>query len=718
MILSLKHLNKYLPNINLSSKDVERALNELGFEVEEIKPFSNVTGVTFAKVMNVYQNPNSDRLDVVELSTKNGNITIQTNNRILKNNDLVICFPVGATKDGVEFKEVELKGIKSQGMMASWSEIGYQYDLLSEKDQLLVLPNDFASINDDAMELLGINDTIIEISTTANRNDVNSYYFLAKELAAYFETEFKPLFSLTNKKDFDSKFKVDKGIAKELSFLEVHGKSETSLYEKMLLAKHGISSLFDWAVNLTNLTLLEIGSPAHVYNAKTLTKNLKAAMYSGKLELLGKKEVEVKNVLAINDDEKVISLASVMGIESTKTDTTNNEYLFEIGVFDSKLVRHGAKEIKLSSNSSNQGSRFISQEVAKLGMEYIRSKTNSLAISQIIGEISDLNQREIKIDNKKLQTYSGIEDLTVFDKAKKQLESLGFIFKKDTVLVPNYRYDVSYFEDIIEELFRFYSYQKFMPQSINITSLKTQKRDKNKLFWMHQGYSETRTFTLVSKEKNKFNPLEIKEDIDLITFVSKERESVRKSIITSLQEVVEYNQKRKLEQINIFEEGMVSSEEFVYGLASTTKSFKEIKQDIINFLNLELSFKKFDNNELIHPNVSAKILYNGNVIGWIGKIHPKYDETNAYYAEFIVPINHNSAIKFSSIDLDPMKTIDLTFEINNNSSIEEAINKINTIKKPFEIKVVDDYKKEFTHNVTLRITDQESVIEEINKHFN
>ncbi|WP_117275356.1 phenylalanine--tRNA ligase subunit beta [Mycoplasmopsis edwardii] len=717
MILSLKHLNKYLPKIKLEVNELEKALNELGFEVEEIKPFSNVKGVVFAEVLNVFQNPNSDRLDVVELNTKNGQITIQTNNRILQKGNLVICFPVGASKDGVEFKEVELKGYKSQGMLASWSEIGYDYSLLTDKDQLLVLPNDFASINDDAMELLNINDTIIQISTTANRNDANSYYFLARELAAYFKTEFKPLFEKVQKQDFVSRFNSKPNKAKELSFLEVNGKNQTSIYHKTLLAKHGISSLFDWAVNLTNLTLLEIGSPAHVYDASKLSSNLSAELYSGDLTILGNKEVSVKEVLAIKDDKNVVSLASVMGLEATKSTEQTTNYLFEIGIFDSKLIRHGAKEIKLASNSSNQGSRFISQEVAKLGLEYIKAASSNLEVSNIVNEIKVDELKRIKFDENKLKTYSGLNDLSVFDEAIKQLSRLGFVFSKDEVIVPNYRYDVNYFEDIIEEIFRFYSYQKFTPEKINITSLRTQKRSNDKLYWMHNGYNEARTFTLVSKEKNQFNPLMHKESIDLLTFVSKERESVRHSIITSLQEVIEYNQKRKMDTLNIFEEGMISTQEFVYGLASTTKTFNELKQDIINFLNLQLEFVKFNDNPMIHQNVSAKILYQNKQIGWIGKIHPKFDNTNAFYAEFKVPVAINKT-KFKAINPEPLKTIDLTFEIKNDQSIAEAINKIKAIHNPFEIKIIDDYKKETTHNVTLRITDYEVNIEKINKAFN
>ncbi|WP_027121557.1 phenylalanine--tRNA ligase subunit beta [Mycoplasma leonicaptivi] len=720
MILSLKHLNKYLPKIKLDSKEVEIALNELGFEVEQSKPFSDVKGLIFAKVLKVYPNPNSDRLDVVELQTKDGQIIIQTTNRILKENNLIICFAVGSSKDGQIFKEIKLKGLPSQGMMASWSEIGYNWEYLTDKDEILVLPNDFASLEDDPMDLLNVNDTIIEISTTANRNDANSYYYIAKELSAYFKTDFKDGLSEI-KPHFESDFYVDtikSSNVESLSFTQIKGKFSTSIYHKTLLAKHDINSKFDWAVNLTNLALIETGAPAHVYDASKLSKNMSANEIKDKITILGNKEIEVENVLAITSNNKPVSLACVMGLENSKADTDTQDYLFEIGIFNPKSVRYGAKAIKLNSNSSSQGSRIISNEVAELGMKYIRNYAKNCQISQVINPVKNKDKKKIIFDTQKLSKYSGQNNVDIFNTAIKQLESIGFEFKKDCVLVPNYRYDVNLFEDVIEEIFRFYSYSNFKPQKINSTTLKTQRRNINKNVLKYMGYTEVRTYSLVSKDKNKFNPFNFEKEINLMTFVSKERETIRNSIIISLQEIVDYNFKRKINTINIFEHGMINQEKFVYGFASTTKSFNELKQDIINFAKMDLNFVKFDDNEMIHPNESAKIMFNNEMIGWIGKLHPKYDDYNVLYAELELK-DISRSFKYQPVDFSPLKTIDLTFTLKNNEYIGETISKIKAVSNDiFEIKQIDDYKFNDSHNVTIRITAKEDVIELINKKFN
>ncbi|MBN4084367.1 phenylalanine--tRNA ligase subunit beta [Mycoplasma sp. CSL10166] len=754
MLLSLNHINKFLPNKKLTHKEVEIALNNLGIEVEGTKKFSDVEGLLFANVLDVKDNPNSDRLDIVKLETKNGIIQIQTTNRILKSGDFIVCFPVGAKKGDFTFGAKKLKGELSEGMMAAWSEIGYKWDLLAEKDEILVLPKNFATINDDPIKLLGLDDYIIEISLTTNRNDLNSYYFVAKEIAAYYNTEFK--FNLEKiEPTFESNIKVKNTISSELSFSEVKGNKETTLYEKMLLAKHDISSQHNWAVNLTNLTLLNTGATAHVYDKNKVSDQITDEIFTGKIKILGNKEIEIKNVLIIKDDKRPISIASVMGLEDTKSDLNSTEFIFEVGVFPTELVRHGAKEIKLSSNSSSQASRVISSQVANIGMEYIRNYVKDLKISQTINPIKVPSNKKIFLDYSLLKLYGQFDDLDKLKDSIEKLSNLDFKIKnnekeqKIEVIVPNYRYDIELDVDIIEELFRIYSYDNFNPNEyLSKPYHVTQKRNNLKQKVVNQGYTEARTFTLVSEEKSLFNPFQFEKNMSLMTFVSKERQVVRNSIITSLQEVVEYNQKRKISDINIFEKGMINNNRMVLGLATTTKDYLTFKNDLINILNQEVKFtrnfkyqnKNFDLDNIgndinlqINPYASAYIIANNTLIGWIGKLHPKNDNTNAFYAEILLDSfskpsilednklqNISNNFSYKSIDLTPLKTIDITFSIETNMVIENLINEINEItnNEIYSIKKIDEYQKDNNKQITFRISASNRIVEVLNSKYN
>lgn len=123
---------------------------------------------------------------------------------------------------------------------------------------------------------------------------------------------------------------------------------------------------------------------------------------------------------------------------------------------------------------------------------------------------------------------------------------LEFEFENQKIKVPLYRYDVSIFEDIIEELFRFYNYDNFkeIPYIQIPSELKLDNKNfKEKLKAL--GYSEARTFTLVNEKDSKFDPLDLSDAIKLETFVSKEREFVRNSLAISLAEAVNNNKKEK-----------------------------------------------------------------------------------------------------------------------------------------------------------------------------
>lgn len=722
MLISLNKLKELLPEINLDPS-ITKVINNLGFEVESIEKFADIEGLKFGIIQDLYINPNDKRLTVATVKHKDGISTIQTTDTILKVDDLVVFFPVGSRKNDLIFTEKELKGIKSEGMFAALSELNYKHDLIDKNgDHILVLPKNFATLNDDPIKKLGLDDYIIDISTTANRNDANSYFTLANEISAYYDKEFN--FNFIDTKDsFDSKIIVNKNLAHELTFFEVKNTNDiqSDLETRLFLAKHDIDANLGFFVNLTNLTLLFTGATCHVYDRDKIGNNISCDLFTGKTQILGNKDVEVKDVLAIYDENGEISLASVMGLEKTKVTQNSVNLAFEIGVFNPSQVRHSAKEIKMQSNSSNQASRVITPEILVRAVSFLRKNLAQFELSNIINLPLNLTKKEIKMNYEKLALYAGVTVEEVKDKFNNtfsKLSKLGFKFVDDLVIVPNYRYDIEFFEDIIEEIFRFYSYNNFNPIQPNIKPLLTKTRDNLKNLIQSNGYQEVRTFSLISKAKNFINPFNFGSNVSLLTFVSKEREQIRNSISVSLQEVIEYNQKRKIDLLNIFEIGMINDNKFVCGFASTIKTFFELKQDIINIFKLDnVEFIPFKDNEMIHPNVSAKILSNNELIGWIGKIHPKVDNTNAFYAEIMLD-NAAQKIKFTDINYEPLKTIDLTFTLEKYENITNKINEIKNIAKIFDVVQIDEYHKENTKNVTLRIYANEQEIELINNKYN
>ncbi|MGY6172340.1 phenylalanine--tRNA ligase subunit beta [Candidatus Mycoplasma pogonae] len=700
MIFSYKKL-KTLANINVEVNEVVKALNNIGFEVEGYTKFSQVSGIKFGHVQKIYKNPNADRLNVCEIKFADQDRIIQTTATNVKVGDYLVAFVPGAKSGDITFAAKELQGIVSEGMLASLTEMGFFKDSLPEEFVEGIYTFEAVDLNLDPMEYFDLDDYLIDVSVLSNRSDANSYLIMSRELAAYFNTKWNDLefFQGNLKSDFAAANK--EGI---LTLIEATNELKPiSIQEQFLLMKSNIK-LIDPVVDLTNLTLIMTGMPVHAYDKAKLASNLLyAADYSGNFTILGNKTLDLNNALAIVNSKKIpVSLAGVMGGEFTKITETTENVVFELGIFPVKKVRHTVKEIKMESNSSKQSSKQISLGTLLLGHKFLSSYLINFSPAINLPKIEN---KLIDFDLNFVNQIAGSKITTTpqFVKTQKSLEILGFKFLEQQIEVPAYRHDVNSKEDVIEEIFRFYSYANFAPAKPVQNSLE----DIYAYYDFHQaiaamGYQQVWTYSLISTEKNFFNPFDFQKDIVLKTFVSKEREVIRNSFLISLAEVIDYNQKRKIEDISIFDIGMVNEIDRVIALASTTKNFQQMQNDLQALYQNKLQFKR-TNSEFYHNGVSAHIYYNEQLVGWIGKPHPKYNLPEAFYAEIIEPKRHNSTLKFQTYNSEPLKTRDLTVSLQSNQSIAEIIKSIQNKIQPYDIKVVDNFVKENTKNITLRI---------------
>lgn len=137
---------------------------------------------------------------------------------------------------------------------------------------------------------------------------------------------------------------------------------------------------------------------------------------------------------------------------------------------------------------------------------------------------------------------------------------------KNRVIVLIYRSDIQYYEDVIEEYFRFYGYSNFKFEVLKLELYKVVYLVDNKNIFQLLGYNEIRIFSLIFFEMNIFNFFNFESIVKLMIFVFKEREEVRNFIILLLLEFVEFNLKRKINNVLLFEYGMINDNKFVYGL--------------------------------------------------------------------------------------------------------------------------------------------------------
>ncbi len=706
MLYSYKELVRLANLKDISIKQVCDAINSIGFEVEETIPYGDVEGIKFAKVLELSKNPNADKLNVAKLEFSDKQRVIQTTATNLKVGDVVIGFVPGSKSGGITFDAKEMKGVVSEGMLTSLNEFGVDKEYLRDGLTDGIMIYDVGDLSIDPIEYLGLQDTLIDVDVLSNRSDANSYYVMAKELAAYFHTNMEvPSIKEGNIK---TDVTVTKGEEESLVMLEAKADFTITPAEQVLLAKHKVKSISD-NVDITNLTLLMAGQPAHAYDKNSVGKNFSAKLDSGTVKVFGGKDVELKKDLVIHSDNKIVSIAGVIGSEQTGVKPSTEDFVIELGIFNIKQVRKASKAVKLDTAASIQSSKELGIGTTELALAYLTNRLNTFSNPV---NLQSPKQLEVAFDSKTTAMLAGF-DITKEDKYKeaiKSLEILGFKFSDTQVAIPTYRHGITHQQDLDEEIFRFYGYDNFKPYPPKTKPSEVKVVQNIKSNIAAQGYQEVVTYSLISESQNIINPFGFKEEIKLQTFVSKAREIIRNSLAHSMLEVIDYNVKRKINDVSIFAKGMISNGISAIALASNVKTFEQMKRDVSNLLPKGITFTRNKSKEL-HPGVSASIILDGKVIGWIGKVHPSLTKVDAFIAEFIEQefVYTNS---FADYSTDPLKSRDVTFELSLKEDIDSKLVELRKLNA-YDIKVIDTFVKEDINKVTIRITAQDELIKKI-----
>src|SRR5438045_5607498 len=164
-----------------SIEELTELLTFAGIEIEGIaKRGSNFDNVVVAQITASAQHPNADRLSVCQVDDGSG----QTRQIVLgaqnyKVGDKVpLALPGAVLVNDLKIKPSKLRGVESQGMLCSPSELG----LSEESDGLLILSPD-AKIGEPVASLVPA-DTILDVEITPNRGDLLSHFGLAREISA------------------------------------------------------------------------------------------------------------------------------------------------------------------------------------------------------------------------------------------------------------------------------------------------------------------------------------------------------------------------------------------------------------------------------------------------------------------------------------------------------------------------------------------------------
>lgn len=687
MQVSINWLNEFVDISDIDVKQIAHELTMSGLEVEEIEEVkAKFTNIQTVKIEKIDNHPNSDRLHLVTVNTKDGLKTVVCGAQNIAEGQIIPYAQVGSQvldrKSGEMFTltPAVIRGVESQGMLCSADELGVTERGYQEEDGILILNRIFpdVKIGENVEDVLGFEkDYVLNVAPTANRGDQMSVIGIARELSAIFDRplKFSPL-ECTRDLSTDS-FKVeiiDEDVCKYYSLgilKDLKIKPSPDWMQKRLAAS-GVRAINN-VVDITNYVMLEYGTPFHAFDLDKLNGYLcvRRAKEGEKIVTLDEVErtLTTDSVLIASKDEGVC-LAGVFGGANSEIDNNTKNIALECAYFTPQSNRKSSRSVGYKSEACSRFERGIDIEAIKPALMRAMQLLVELADAKIEGVVETGNNKldkiEITLRYAQIKRILGCEIAP--DKCISILENLGFkkLGGNDSAvkfLVPSFRSgDVTREIDLIEEVSRINGYDKITPTlpSKNETatiSLEEKVIKKVHNLMLSSGLDEIITNSLIGKPMlDKFMvPFDESKAVKVLNSASEECTMLRENMSGSILNCLKYNYDNGQKNFWAYEIGTtynkvaeadeksagVTEKRVLAGVLTgdienskwqvkATTDFFTLK-GIIEKLFTELDVTKrikitaCDDLDYMHPYRSAKVNILGKnltCIGYFGQIHP------------------------------------------------------------------------------------------------
>ncbi|TDC90584.1 phenylalanine--tRNA ligase subunit beta [Saccharopolyspora aridisoli] len=366
-----------------TAETLAEAFIRIGLEVEEVEHLTQVRGPLVAgrvaEIEELTEFKKPIRYCKVEIGVDEASGEQKLQNiicgaRNFSEGDLVVVALPGTVLPGdFEISSRKTYGKLSEGMICSAKELG----LGEDHDGILVLPPGSADPGDDAVQLVGLDDSIIELAITPDRGYCFSVRGLARELSNALDVPFGDPGTRPVPEDDKPSRGVELRDAQACSrfvLRRVTGVDPTApspWWMRRRLALAGIRSI-SLSVDVTNYVMLELGQPLHAFDTTKVTGDLvvRHAESGEKLTTLdGQVRALDADDIVIADDSGVVSLAGVMGGESTEIGDGTHDVLIEAANWDPANIARSIRRHKLPSEAGKRFERTVDPAVAPVAAE-------------------------------------------------------------------------------------------------------------------------------------------------------------------------------------------------------------------------------------------------------------------------------------------------------------------------------------------------------------
>lgn len=721
MIITRSWLSEWIDLSDISTEDLAKVFNSIGLEVDRIKSYNVPQKIVFGKVLECEKHPDADKLNIckVDIGSSVRQIVCGASN-VRAGLDVVVATIGAKMPSGLVIKPVKLRGVDSEGMICSASEIGIE----DCQDGILELDSSIGdyTLGQEVSKNTIFNDDLIEIELTANRGDCLSIRGVARDLSAALD---KPLIAKNINNDEDRRIGVgrilsishEKGLDINLCYkaVDLNGLS-LPLIIKLRLAQ--IEEKRD--IDIESIMLYTTHSSGVILRVYDYNFFCRDDEQVAKIEL----KSDDKGYAVVTSSEK----ASTVGIvqeDNSRMSSDKGIVLVEASYIPPDLISKQMSINKIEAGPMFYNTSRGSEPELNIGLDFslnlIEKNSNSSIYGGIIEISNPFENRIVTITKQEIDNIIGAD----IDKLQitKILSNLGFDTSKSSsenivLTVPRHRHDIVNKQDIVEEIVRLVGIDNIESKPFILTE-KNQLEDnyfeyKKKSVYRHKiaysGFFESIHFVFDEKKRlNKYDFETLEEDKELLNPIVNTFDTLRPTLLTGLLKAASLNKKNGYSSIRLFEIGSVfnskreesvklsllwSGEKEKESISNAGKAskvdFSIFTQKVADVIG-EFELKEFTTkHKLSHIYQSAEVIVDGESIGELFRVHPSvekdYDLDVTYLCELdfaklpyelktaTASSKYQASFRDLSIIIPSEMSYDKVKEVINNNATEELIN--------------------------------------------
>ena len=706
MNTALSWIKAYVPDLECTAQEYTDAMTLSGTKVEGYEKLDkNLEKIVVGQIKTIEPHPNADKLIVCQVDVGNEMIQIVTGAPNVKEGDKVPVVLDGGKvagghdgsplpENGIKIKKGKLRGVESFGMMCSIEELGSSKEMYPDAPEngIYILKED-APVGADAVEVLGLHDVVFEYEITSNRVDCYSVLGIAREAAATFRKEFKaPEVKMTgNEEDIHDYLSVEvrddelcpRYCARMVKNIKLGPSPE---WMQRRLAASGIRPINN-IVDITNYVMEEYGQPMHAFDYDLLAKHQIIVQRAGDKEqfqtLDGQMRTLDSSMLMICDGEKSVGIAGIMGGENSKITDDVQTMVFEAACFDGTNIRLSAKKLGLRTDASGKFEKGLDPNNAEEAVNRACQLIEELGCGEEVGGMID--HYPVKKEEKREEfDPESINALLGTNLSKEQMlsyfEPLELKYDKEAeeLIIPTFRQDIECGADVAEEVARFFGYDNIpttLPSGEATTgklSFKLRIEEVAKDIAEFCGFSQAMTYSFESPKV--FDKLlmpkdsKLRETVTIMNPLGEDYSIMRTTPLNGMLTSLSTNYNRRNKNVRLYEIGNIylpkalpvtelpeERTQFTLGMYGEGDFFtmKGVVEEFFDKVGLheKISYDPNAGRSFLHPGRQANIVYRGNVVGYLGEIHPAVTDNYAIGERvYIAVIDMPFVVEYASFD--------------------------------------------------------------------